>query len=65
MYSNIRTVWNDIIQYLSHHKNKGYREQLIYLKRHMPYIWDHDYPESIIIHLMAISANMSFSMYSD
>jgi len=50
----------------SDHKNKGYQEQLVYLKRHKPYIWDcKEYSEEIIIHMMAIAANMSFSMYSD
>ncbi|GAF79642.1 unnamed protein product [marine sediment metagenome] len=71
-YPNIRVVFSDIIQYISYaymfsdHKNKGYQEQLVYLKRHKAYIWEcQDYPEEIIIHMMAIAANMSFSMYSD
>ena len=71
-HPNIREVYKDIFQYISNaymfgdHKNKGYQEQLSYLKRHKPYIWEcNEYSEEIIIHMMAISANMSFSMYSD
>jgi hypothetical protein len=93
-YPNIRVVFNDIIQYISYaymfsdHKNKGYYEQLAYLKRHKPYIWKCQdtnldigflptdvqrhistymtyYTDNIITHMMAIAANMAFSMYSD